>query len=175
MIDAPCGAMAWMPILLKRLSNETNRTFRYFGVDVVESVVNKSIGKFQNFSGEWQFATIDFTRQQLPHGYELIFSRDALQHLPIVKVVAALRMYASTRGARYLLVGSYLNGQNQKIKTGDYYSIKLIDPPFNLKQYVEIFDEQMPGGKHLILYDVPNYLSKIDYDQMLVDSLNFGS
>jgi hypothetical protein len=173
MIDAPCGAMIWMPILLQRLSSETNKTFSYFGADVVESVVNASIKKFQEFKNEWKFEAIDFTRQQFPPGYDIIFSRDSLMHLPFAKAIAALRMFASTRGVQYLLIGSYLNGQNKNINIGEWYPIKLTDPPFNLRQYVEVFDEEGEDTKQLILYDVRNYLSKVDFDQMFTASLVF--
>jgi hypothetical protein len=175
MLDAPCGAMVWMPILLRRLSIETNQTFRYHGVDIVESVINASIEKFQNYSKEWQFSVLDFTQQELPANYDLIFSRDALQHLSYERIVGALRMFGSAKGARYLLVGSYMVAKNRNIKVGDCFYINLTKPPFSLTQYVEIISENVPDSsvKHLILYDIPNYLSKVNFDLMLNDTLKF--
>jgi hypothetical protein len=172
MLDAPCGAMAWMPILLANLSNETNKTFRYHGVDVVESVVNSSRSRFSNRSDEWQFSTVDFTQHSLPANYELIFSRDALQHLPMEKVVNALRMFSLVPGARFLLVGSYVkDSMNRNIGAGDYFSIDLTRPPFNLNNYISVISEDRldPPFKHLVLYDIPNYLSQIDFEKMLND------
>jgi SAM-dependent methyltransferase len=167
MLDAPCGAMKWMPLLLTNLSLETNHKFKYFGVDVVESVINKSLQKFKNFSDEWKFKVVDLTEQPLPENYELIFSRDTLMHLPYVKVVRALKSFSRTKGAKYLLVGSFQNRpeQNQNIKIGEFHRLDLTKSPFNLKQYVETLDERN-DNKHLIVYDIQNYLSKIDFDQM---------
>ena len=168
MLDAPCGSMKWMPLLLTNLSLETNHKFKYCGVDVVESVINKSLYRFKNFSDEWSFKVVDLTEQPLPENYELLFSRDALQHLPYVKVVRALKSFSRTKGAKYLAVGSYPSRQekNKNIAVGDFFWIDLTTSPFNLKQYVEILDERTPDYKKLIVYDIQNYLSKIDFDQM---------
>jgi hypothetical protein len=52
--------------------------------------------------------------------------------------------------------------------------INLLGPPFNLNGYVELISEETRDKKHLVLYDIPNYLSRVDFDRMLVDSLAFG-
>ena len=166
MIDAPCGSMSWIPLLLKNISNEIE-DFRYYGVDVVESIINASKLKYKHMSHLWQINVLDFTQQQLPSNYDLIFSRDALQHLPLIKVVDALKTFANTKDAKYLLVGSYLkSNENKNVSIGGYFPINLTKPPFNLDNYVEIFDEKTPGNKNLILYDIQNYLSKIDFDKI---------
>jgi hypothetical protein len=48
-LDAPCGAMAWMPLLLRNLSNEL-QNFEYHGIDVVESVIDSLKIRFRNYS-----------------------------------------------------------------------------------------------------------------------------
>ena len=78
MIDAPCGAMIWMPYLLTNLSSKFERKFRFFGVDIVEMIINASIKRFsnysdptsstasfQNYTDEWRFAVFDFTEEML--------------------------------------------------------------------------------------------------------------
>lgn len=144
-----------------------NKEFKYFGVDVVESIIKASQLRFKNYSN-WNFAVLDFTQQPLPDNYELIFSRDALQHLPLKKILQALKIYSLAKGAKYLLVGSYIdNGFNRDIKIGDYFPIDLRKPPFGLDKYVEAYDEASNDGKHLLLYDIPNYLSKINFDELI--------
>jgi hypothetical protein len=177
MLDAPCGAMTWMPLLLSNLSLETNQTFRYHGVDVVESVINATRTRFAHRLHEWKMSTVDFTQQRLPDEYELIFSRDALQHLPLEKVVCALRTFSQVRAARYLLVGSYVTRPaNRNIRPGEYFLIDLTRPPFNLNNYVEVKSENVPDAatKHLLLYDVPSYLRKVDFEKMLDDVREFA-
>ena len=80
----------------------------------------------------------------------------------------SLKAFSRVKGAKYLLVGSYLdkNGFNKNIRVGEFFRINLIDSPFNLKTYIRIYDEHKSKNepKSLILYDIPNYLSKIDFD-----------
>jgi len=68
-LDAPCGAMAWMPLLLRQLGNEIEN-FQYHGVDVVETMIDSLKIKFKNESN-WKFSLNDITKQQLPIYYEL--------------------------------------------------------------------------------------------------------
>ncbi len=92
--------------------------------------------------------------------------------IPYEKALDALKNFATTKNAKYLLAGSYLsNKKNYYIRIGDFYQINLLEYPFNLKGYAEIFDEKDDEGKSLILYDIPNYLSKIDFDKIKI-SLN---
>ena len=194
MLDAPCGSFHWMPLFLKNLTGDFKRRrgkqFRYHGVDAVEDLITAAKAKYSNES-DWDFSVCDFSSEDLPNGYDLIFSRDALQHLPfdkvllasvvirtiywnilnnylIFKVLDSLKAYSRVQGAKYLLVGSYLgiHGQNKYIRVGEYFRINLIDNPFNLNKYIRIYDEYKTTyePKSLILYDIPNYLSKIDFD-----------
>jgi hypothetical protein len=166
MLDAPCGSMSWMPFLLENITNEIP-DFRYHGVDVVESIINSAKIKYSNRSDKWQLSVLDFSQQSLPSNYDLIFSRDALQHLPLVKVLDSLKLMSRTAGARFLLVGSYLkNGSNKNIEIGNYFPIDLTKPPFNLNNYIATFDEQTHEFKHLILYDIENYLRFVNFDEM---------
>ena len=175
MVDAPCGAMMWMPLLLANLSLETNKHFKYHGIDVVESVINASKIRFANFSEEWKFSVVDFSQQNIPENYDLIFSRDALQHLPLDKVINALEIFSKSKGSKYLAVGSYVKSTlpNNNIKVGSYFPVNLFKPPFNLTEYIEILDEQTPDLKHLILYDIPGYLSKVDFSLIRNESIKF--
>jgi len=156
--------MAWMPLLIRNLSNEIEN-FKYHGIDVVESVIDSLKIKFRN-EENWKFSLNDITKQRLPSNYDLIISRDALQHLPLDLCVDTLKAFASATGSRYLLIGSYLDSKtpNKNIDIGDYFPINLKLPPFSLIQYIEVFHEEK--DKYLILYDVENYLSKIDFDLM---------
>lgn len=50
---------------------------------------------------------VDYSAQPLPKGYELIFSRDSLQHIPMHGAWQFLNNVRAS-GAKYLLVGSYV-------------------------------------------------------------------
>lgn len=86
MLDAPCGSFHWMPLLLKNISENLNgKHFRYHGVDVVEKLIHSARIKYPN-EENWKFSVCDISAGNLPNGYELIFSRDALMHLPYKEV-----------------------------------------------------------------------------------------
>lgn len=76
----------------------------------------------------------------------------------------SLKAFSRVKGAKYLLVGSFLgkHGHNENIEIGQYFPINLINPPFNLKNYIRIYNENEP--KSLILYDIPNYLKNVNFD-----------
>lgn len=165
--------MAWMPLLLKNLT-ASNARFKYHGIDVVEKVIEKSKKKYDSKYENWKFSVFDISRGILPRNFDLIFSRDALQHLPLLNVYEALRSFATAPNARYLLVGSYLKSrQNSKINMGGYFDINLTLHPFNLASYVEQYSEVGDHQKFLVLYDIQNYLSKVDFEKMKKDVLSF--
>ena len=148
MVDAPCGSFHWMPALLKRLEAH-GRFLEYTGYDVVSSIIEDSQKAYANVS-KWNFMVSDITNKPLLH-CDLIVSRDALQHLSIVQVWSVLRNF-KVADPRFLLVGSYpSNTQNVDIETGEYNSINLFAPPFNLFP-MQIFSEQTEDTKHLYLY-----------------------
>lgn len=81
--------------------------------------------------------------------------------------------FSHVKGAKYLLVGSSLgtHGSNRNIRVGEFFLLNLLDPPFNLREYIRIYNENNTKyePKSLILYDIPNYLSKIDFKKMKRD------
>jgi hypothetical protein len=62
----------------------------------------------------WEFGVLDIAKEPIPEGFDLLFSRDALQHLNMGLVLNALENIARTK-AKYFLVGSYKEGVNKNI------------------------------------------------------------
>ena len=158
--------MSWIPTLLVNLSQNI-ANFRYHGVDVVDSIIRKSQIKYKHFSPRWQVTAMDISKESLPTGYDLIFSRDALQHLPLNIVVDTLENFSRTKGSKYLLIGSYFKeNANSMIKIGEYFPVNLIKPPFNLTMVMHVYDENVKHKKYLYLYDIPNYLRYVNFDSI---------
>lgn len=63
---------------------------------------------------------IDYASQPLPKGYDLVFSRDSLQHIPLHGTWQYLNNVRAS-GAKYLLVGSYIKNPwpNQNVPGGE--------------------------------------------------------
>jgi hypothetical protein len=106
------------------------------------------------------FACVDASHEPLPAGYDLVFSRDSLQHLPIASAYKFLHNVRAS-GAKYLLVGSYLtggqrvtSGRNVDIAVGDVYDIDLLQPPFNMRPHpLYVIKEDNPERKFMLLFD----------------------
>eukprot|EP00884_Botryococcus_braunii_P014083 jgi/Botrbrau1/22676/Bobra.0132s0020.1 len=173
MIDLPCGAMVWMPLALEML-NEDQPGFRYLGVDVAANVVTRLKKELTRYpecpdDATWEFGVLDMATQPIPQGYELLFSRDALQHLSMNLVIDALENISKSQ-AKYLLVGSYVNspGNFDVSMTpggGDMFPIDLRLPPFKLTKYLHYYNEHTPDGKGMLLYEIKT-LRKTDWNRV---------
>ena len=158
--------MVWMRPLLLNLTRQ--KKLKYLGVDIVDSVINKA--KKELPLKNTDFIRADFTKPFTHNSYELVFSRDGLQHLPLVKIIDALHVFSRLPNARYFLVSSYLNNsKNKNVRIGDYFAINLTVHPFNMTKYVAIFKENeakvKDDQKYLILYEM-EYLRIFDFEAM---------
>lgn len=154
MLDSSCGRMFWMPLVLDEVEQQ-NSDFRFMGTDVVCSLIDKHVQTYANRTN-WQFQCVHYSNQPLPKGYELIWSRDSLQHLPMHAAYQFLNNVKAS-GTKYLLVGSYVGrGSNRDIGAGDCYNVDLTKPPLNASPSVEIISEQDAEGKSLVLFEVAN-------------------
>lgn len=111
MLDAPCGAVVWTTLLLEDLMADIP-CFRYTGVDVVASVVERDRVSLRHLAPRAQFHVSDVSRAIPGGAHDLILSRDALQHLPWRTVVDVLEQYCATHST-FLLVGSYPRGDDE--------------------------------------------------------------
>jgi len=139
-LDAPCGAMVWMPPLLENLTRE-DPEFEYQGVDVVRDVIYSNRQKFVD-QPRWKFNVCDLSLCSLPYGYDLIFTRDALQHMPYLSVFKFIRHVKET-DATFFLAGHYptLHLNRNLTILGDGFNINLFDPPFNFPEPIQSFSE----------------------------------
>jgi hypothetical protein len=96
LLDAPCGDWNWMQHVDLRVK-------RYFGVDIVPSVIEANRARFG--SPERHFECLDLTRDPLPRA-DVILCRDCLVHVSFEDIAAILENFRRT-GATYLLVNTY--------------------------------------------------------------------
>lgn len=149
LLDVACGDFVWMPLALERLP----QSFRYLGGDIVPELISQHSAAYP----QYDFRVIDFVVDDLPR-CDLIFCRDALQHLPIGDIKRALKNF-SCSGAKYLLASTYLrkfgwkNARERRV--GKCQHRNLLLKPFNLADPIVIFSEQDPGHKFLGLWKLP--------------------
>ena len=60
--DIPCGGMAWMPTLLEEVEAAGRPGFRYLGMDVARTVVQKNKEVFAE-RPNWRFGVLDMSTQ----------------------------------------------------------------------------------------------------------------
>jgi hypothetical protein len=168
LLDAPCGAVhaSWTSKLLKELTKSIS-CLRYVGVDVVDSVIEKNKKAFAN-QDHLSFYSIDLSSEkaQLPMKYDLILSRDALQHLPYVNIQNVFKTYCRSE-AKYLLTTSYILSEagNKNLEfAGECFDINLLIYPFSFPQPKEVYVEVGKfANKHLLLYQLSNLCASKEY------------
>jgi hypothetical protein len=150
-MDSSCGSMYWMPHVLESYA-KINPGFHFLGLDVTCSLIAQHKLMFQN-NTNWSFQCLDYTQDPLPLGYDVIISRDSLQHLPIKYAFEFLSNVKSSK-AKYLMIGSYLEDPNVNadVPVGGYYSIDVTRAPFNVspKPYM-IFKENPDSVQKFLL------------------------
>lgn len=177
LVDAPCGAMAWLPNVIFRVGKDRPQ-FQYIGVDIVPSVIENNIQRFQNVSN-MKFTVFDISTRPLTitkktNGKSAIFSRDALQHLSFDLVISTLQNFARSN-VDYIIIGSYPNvGRNANISTGDYFAIDLSSSPFSLPAPLEVIEEETPDKKHLVIY-ARRHWQQVDFNKMRTDAQKYFS
>jgi len=163
-LDSPCGSMHWMHLFLEDV-DKIIPNFQFMGVDVVRFLISAHRKRWSN-RPNWRFQVCDISICSLPYGYELIFTRDALQHLPYHLIYSFLENVKES-DAKYLLAGSYVQEKsgNKNIEAGGTFVINLLEPPFSLPAPLEIFAESpdpVPGyaRKHLLLFSADDLRTK---------------
>jgi hypothetical protein len=146
-LDAPCGDFGWMSLLLPQLP------VQYVGVDIVPTLIAANSTAFPQYA----FRRADFVSDPLPQA-QLILCRDALQHLPVRDIKAALQNF-SRSGAEYLLTSTHLRRYGlrnwQHCPAGRCRDRNLLLPPFSLPDPIVIYAEQGSEHKYLALWRLP--------------------
>ncbi|EOD38061.1 hypothetical protein EMIHUDRAFT_200480 [Emiliania huxleyi CCMP1516] len=117
MLDIPCGALVWQQALFASL-RAANHPLRYHGADIVPFLVESHQRKRRDLTSPLQgmeanFSVVDFSDRQaaLPAGFDLLLSRDGLQHNTLQQIARGLYTF-SRAAAKWLLIGSYPDSQN---------------------------------------------------------------
>lgn len=160
-LDVPCGSCKWSSIWLEELENEYNyKLYSYFGIDVSSEAIVKS---YKNLNKSYAHITHgDFTTCNLPMDYDLLFCRDALQHLSYYDIWQSLCNFAKCH-AKWYVLGGYWPGQNKDIETGNYFAINLTRPPFNLVPDKIMSEDNDPNHpqKHFFIFSRESFLVQI--------------
>jgi len=144
-LDAPCGDLNW-------LGKADLGKVNYTGADILASAVAQNSKKYPGKT----FIQLDYVKDKVPGKYDLIFSRESLQHLYLGDALKALNNFI-TSGASYLLITHrhIAKGNEQSlVQVSDYFPINLLEPPFNMPTPLRMYADVHPY-MYLALYKLP--------------------
>lgn len=130
--------------LLKKL-NLNNK--RYFGIDIVESIILKN--KLLYSSGSITFETIDATQYVPNYIYDLILIKDTFQHLSYESINLILKNISFKY--KCLMITNDYTTVNWDCKNGGWRALNMTLPPFELKPKEELIFQSVPFKKHTIV------------------------
>ena len=137
-IDAPCGDMTWMPLLLAELAPRFEH-IDYLGVDIVEGLIagHRSLPALApNVS--WRFERLDITRSPIPPA-DLFFCKDLVNHLAHQDVARLLTRLRSS-GCAYAMITSHRGAPNAELPRAGLGATRALDlraPPFDWPAPIE--------------------------------------
>ena len=107
-LDLGCGDSFWLPDLPG-----------YVGLDVAPEAVARARARHPDRT----YALAD-ARYVPFRSFDLVLSRDAMQHLPLADVVAILANVRAS-GSRWLLASTYHGGENRDVPPGGFHAVDL--------------------------------------------------
>lgn len=135
-VDAPCGDLTWMKTLFPFFKEHG---VKYTGVDIVASEIERLRAEFPMH----RFERLDMVNTILPEA-ELIFSRQALQHMNPEDNVRVINQWQRS-GARFILQTTYRVAENtnyQSVADGTNSLINFETDPYNFPAPLETWVEQ---------------------------------
>ena len=147
LLDIPCGDMTWMPRFL-----DTRDDVDYTGMDIVPEIINTHKKKFSK--KPWKFVHQDIVASALDKPYDLIHTRQMLQHLTNRDVLTALRHFSAS-GSGFLLATTFatypLVHELEPHQPARYRTLNLELPPFSLTRPL-CYSRDGPPGSYKYLH-----------------------
>jgi cyclopropane fatty-acyl-phospholipid synthase-like methyltransferase len=127
MLDVPCGDMLWMNVFL------TNRSdIDYTGMDIVPELIERH--KKEYAKQDWTFRVHDIVAESLTTSYDLIISREMMQHLVTGDALTVLRHFSDS-GSSFVMMTTFPKTEtNTEIRKNilRFRYLNLERPPYSL-------------------------------------------
>jgi hypothetical protein len=165
-IDAPCGDLTWMQTLFPFFDEHG---VKYTGLDIVPSVIESNTRNFTSY----KFKLHDLANDTMSTA-DLIFSREALQHMNAAEVIKTLDKINKS-GSKYLLMTHYFAGTKEEnlrtLKDGNANIVNFLLEPYNLVAPIALFtdghiDRNNPTMEYLALWELPLKYKKMEGNQI---------
>ena len=137
LLDIPCGDLHW-------IKEVDLGDVQYIGADIVRPLIERNRRDFAG-SGR-RFELVNLITDPLPPA-DAVLCRDCLVHLSHQDVLAALDNVRKS-SARWLIATTYTGDRpNVDILTGQWRTLNLQLPPFNLPPPAHLVDEKCTEGE----------------------------
>lgn len=133
LLDLPCGDFHWMSEVDLPISH-------YIGSDIVSRLVQ--VARIRYGRENREFRILDLCSDPLPQA-DLLLCRDCLMHLSEEMNLLALDNIIRSE-IKYLLTTTYPDGKNRSIRLGDWFTVNLCAPPYNLPPPIRTIDDWVP-------------------------------
>ena len=136
LLDIPCGDLHW-------IKQVDLGAVQYIGADIVRPLIERNRETFAGSGRRFEIANLIV--DPVPAA-DAVLCRDCLVHLSHKDVLAALANVKSS-GARWLIATTYTGDRpNVDILTGQWRTLNLQLPPFNLPPPAMLVDEKCTEG-----------------------------
>tara|TARA_B100000809_G_scaffold10925_1_gene10286 strand:+ start:4404 stop:5108 length:705 start_codon:yes stop_codon:yes gene_type:complete len=144
LVDVGCGDYNWM--------KEVQLGCKYIGTDIVKSVVEENIEKYQ--SNEITFLHSNAIEEKIPEG-EIVLCRDVLFHLSFEDGKKLIENIKQSK-AKYLVTTSHKEmSANEDIYTGNFRKICLEIEPYNFPNPIaELYESDAFPDRFLGVWDL---------------------
>jgi 2-polyprenyl-3-methyl-5-hydroxy-6-metoxy-1,4-benzoquinol methylase len=136
LVDAACGDMTWMPVLLEMLAVKYGYSIRYAGIDIVEELICANRARLvDTVDIKYSFQNLDLTKDVLPKG-DLILCKDLINHL-CFKDIWKILDNMNKSGSSYLIISSNRGHENFDpgvMKGNESRHVDLEADPFSLEK-----------------------------------------
>lgn len=142
MLDAGCGDMTWMPLILAQ-----HPGLEYTGADIVRDLVDTNKRRFPQSRFYWANLI-----EHVPERYDLIHCREALNHLKTSNVIRVLENFKQS-DSRYLLLNNAPNADcniDLIAQNGMYRAINWRLPPYRLEPIGE-WPQDVSGRTYVLI------------------------
>jgi 2-polyprenyl-3-methyl-5-hydroxy-6-metoxy-1,4-benzoquinol methylase len=147
LVDIGCGDFNWMQQVL------ANGTFRYVGCDVVRSIIDDNVKKYQ--TERVTFKHLNACEEPIPSG-DVIICREVLFHLSfddIARLINNVRCFSTA--SYFIATLDTSTWFNSNIKSGDFRYVNLLIRPFGFPEpLMTISDNALRAGRTLAVWKI---------------------
>eukprot|EP00003_Mantamonas_plastica_P003903 TRINITY_DN1306_c0_g1_i2.p1 TRINITY_DN1306_c0_g1~~TRINITY_DN1306_c0_g1_i2.p1 ORF type:complete len:165 (+),score=62.66 TRINITY_DN1306_c0_g1_i2:157-651(+) len=158
MLDMGCGDLTWMPSVLRN-SHLQQIGFKYTGVDAAGLIIKEHKERFANES-TWSFKQLDFASEFDFPDVDIVFCRDAIQHLSIALVEKVLHKISMSKTIKYAVLSTFDKERDNpipQIQEGDVFvsswNYNLKKKPFNWPDPIRLMPDG--GAKSMGVWKLP--------------------